>query len=211
MSDIVLYEYWRSSASYRVRIALGLKGLVWRSAPVDLLSRDQRSEGFALKNPQGRVPVLEIDGLTLTQSLAMIEYLEETRPVPALLPGDSAGRARVRALAHLVAMEVQPVLNMNVLERVESFGGGDSREGWMRHFMPQGLGSFEALLSAGPRGRFCHGDVPTLADICLVPQVYNALRWDIDLGLYPRISGVVSACEGEPAFAAAHPDNHKPN
>ena len=212
MSEVVLYDYWRSSASYRVRIALGLKGLNWTPVPMDLLARDQRTDAFKQINPQALVPVLKIDGLTLTQSLAIIDYLDETRPEPALLPNDAADRARVRALAHIIAMDVHPVNMFTVLEHVGDMVGGGQQAAldWMQRFMPPGLAAFERLLDDPATGRFCHGDAPGLADICLVPQAYNATRWGIDMTAYPRISAVVAACDDLPAFMAAQPDQHKP-
>lgn len=208
MSDIILYDYWRSSAAYRVRIALGLKGLAWRAVPIDLLRRDQRAPEHLARNPQGLVPVLEIDGRLLTQSLAIIEYLEETRPTPSLLPADAAGRARVRALADLIAMEIHPVNMLSVLDHVESLTGGGSAErvAWMQHFMPPGLSAFEAMLARDGTGRFCHGDAPGLADICLIPQIYNAERWGIELSGLPAVTRIVAACRDLAAFREAHPD-----
>lgn len=207
-SEITLYDYWRSSAAYRVRIALGLKGLGWTPVPVDLLQRDQRTPEHVARHPQGLVPVLKIDGLTLIQSLAIVEYLDETRPAPRLLPGEPIGRARVRSLAHVIAMEVHPVNVLSVLEHVDALTGGGqaARLAWMQRFMPPGLTAFEALLDTPATGRFCHGDAPGLADICLVPQVYNAERWGIDLSGFPQIRRITAACRELPAFRAAHPD-----
>ncbi|MSU91293.1 maleylacetoacetate isomerase [Rhodobacteraceae bacterium 2CG4] len=208
---ITLHDYWRSSASYRVRIALGLKGLGWTSAPVDLRTRENRAPAHLKRNPQGLVPVLDIDGHRLTQSLAIIEYLDETRPAPPLLPADPTERARLRAVAHAVAMEIAPVNNLSVVAHVEDLtGSAQARPDWMRHFMLPGLHAVEALLDHPATGPFCHGAAPGLADICVVPQVYNAERWQIPLDRMPRIRAVAAACAAVPAFVAAHPDRARP-
>lgn len=213
MTDqIVLYDYWRSSASYRVRIALGLKGLEWATVPVNLVKREQRTSDHQARHPQGLVPVLEIDGQSLIQSLAIVEYLDETRPDPPLLPGDPAERARLRAMAHVIAMEIAPVNMLSILEHVDQVTGQgpQARLDWMQHFMPPGLAAVEALLDHPTTGPFCHGAAPGLADLCLVPQIYNAQRWGISLDPLPRIRAVIAACETVPAFAAAHPDRARP-
>lgn len=210
MTDkIVLHDYWRSSSAYRVRIALNLLGLPHEVRPVDLVAGEQRAEGHLMANPQGLVPVLEIDGLRLTQSLAIIEYLDETRGA-GFLPQAPAAKARARTLAHAIAMEIQPVCNLRVARHAVSLGGAATMEGWMDHFIALGLDGFERLLAQGPETAFCHGDRPGLADICLIPQVYNARRWDIDLAAFPRISAIAARAEALPAFAAAHPDRVRP-
>jgi maleylacetoacetate isomerase len=208
-SETVLFDYWRSSASYRVRIALNLAGVAYRSIPVDLPGDEQAGDDHLARNPQGLVPVLDIDGLRLTQSLAIAEYLNETRPQAGLLPDDAAGRARVRMLAHAIAMEIHPVCNLRVVNRVEHLcgGGDDVRRDWMRHFIALGLNAFERLLQSGPAGRFCHGDQPSLADICLVPQFYNAARWGVDTSRLTRTNAVAAACAQLDPFAKAAPDN----
>lgn len=205
---IVLHDYWRSSSAYRIRIALNLLGLDYGSRPVDLVAGDQRSEGHLALNPQGLVPVLEIDGLRLTQSLAILDYLEETRAA-GFLPADPAGRARARAIAHAIAMEVQPVCNLRVARHAVSLGGTATMEGWMGHFIALGLAGVEGMLAEGPALPFCHGTAPGLADICLVPQIYNARRWGVDLAPYPRLTDIAERAEALPAFAAAHPDRAK--
>lgn len=207
MAMPVLYDYWRSSASYRVRIALNLAGVAHDAVPVDLLAGDQKSAAHLERNPQGLVPALEIDGEMLTQSLAIIEYLIETRGVQ-WLPDDPVGRVRVRALAHLIAMDIHPVCNSSVIAHVlELSGGGDAeRVAWMQRFIGQGLTAFEQLLDHRDSGRFCHGDEPGLADICLVPQLYNADRWGVDLSGFRRIQAIRAACNALPGVAAAHPD-----
>lgn len=209
MTACILFDYWRSSAAYRVRIGLNLLGIGHRRVPVDLLAGDQRGADNLARNPQGLVPTLEIDGLRLTQSLAILEYLEETRR-PGWLPADAPGRARVRALAHAVAMEIHPVCNLRVARHAVDLGGHATMEGWMQHFIPLGLQGLEAMLAGERPGRFCHGDGVTLADICLVPQLYNARRWGIDLAAYPRIATIDAACAALPGFAAALPERVKP-
>lgn len=204
-----LYDYWRSSASYRVRIALNMAGIAFESVPVDLLAQEQRSAGHLARNPQGLVPVLEIDGLKLTQSLAIIEYLDETRGL-GLLPSDAPGRARTRALAHAIAMEIHPVCNPRVVRHaVENSNGGMTTEDWMRHFIGFGLAAVEAMLGGNGGADFCHGQSVSLADICLVPQVYNARRWGVDLSAMPEVTRIDAALQAMPAFAAAHPDKSK--
>ncbi|WP_299863354.1 maleylacetoacetate isomerase [uncultured Hoeflea sp.] len=207
MAMPVLYDYWRSSASYRVRIALNLAGIAYETVPVDLLAGDQKAPAHLERNPQGLVPTLEIDGVMLTQSLAIIEYLIETRGAK-WLPDDPVGRARVRTLAHSIAMDIHPVCNTSVINHVlELTGGGDAeRVAWMRCFIGKGLAAFEKLLDHDATGRFCHGDQPGLADICLIPQLYNAERWGVDLSGLNRIEEIRTACEALPGFAAAHPD-----
>lgn len=205
-----LYDYWRSSAAYRLRIALGLIGEGWDAVPVDLTRGAQRAPDHLARNPQGLVPVLEIDGLSLTQSLAIVEYLDETRRA-GFLPEDAAGRARVRALAYAVAMEIHPVCNLRVARRaVEASGGAISMEDWMRGFIAPGLEAVERLLDHPATGRFCHGDAPGLADICLLPQLYNADRWGVSLNPLPRIRTIRAELDAIPAVAAAHPDRHAP-
>lgn len=206
-----LYGYWRSTAAWRVRIALNLKSLAWESVPVHLLrdGGEQRLPAFLALNPQGLVPALEIDGQLLTQSLAIIEYLDETRPAPPLLPADAAGRARVRSLAQLIAADIHPLNNLRVLQQLrDRFGLTDAqRDAWYRHWVEEGLRALEARLAREPAtGRFCHGDSPGLADCCLVPQLYNARRYGCELGGLPTVLAIETACRELDAFRAAEAD-----
>ncbi|MCY1742881.1 maleylacetoacetate isomerase [Ensifer sp. SL37] len=208
MSETVLYDYWRSSASYRVRIALNSLGESYRSVPVDLLAKAHKAPEHLVRNPQGLVPVLEIDGERFTQSLAIIEYLAETRATSGFLPEDAIGRQRVRSLSYAIAMDIHPVCNLSVVSHVMA-NAEDSeaaRRNWMRKFIGEGLAAFERLLDHSATGRFCHGNMPTMADFCLVPQVYNARRWDVDLSACPRLVAIDQNCAEIEAFARAHPD-----
>ena len=210
MSDrIVLYDYWRSSASYRVRIGLNLLGLSYESKAVDLVSGAQTSGDHLGRNPQGLVPVLDIDGHRLTQSLAILEYLDETREA-GFLPKEAVDRQRVCALAHAIAMEIHPVCNLRVAKHAVSLGGSATMEGWMQHFISLGLSGFEGLLAERPAGQFCYGNSVTLADICLVPQIYNARRWNVSLEPFARTIAIADRLEQISAFSAASPERVKP-
>ncbi|MGB7480437.1 MAG: maleylacetoacetate isomerase [Burkholderiaceae bacterium] len=205
-----LYTYFRSSAAYRVRIALNLKGLDYQTIPVHLLKDggQQLQPEYRALNPAALVPTLKEDDLVLTQSLAILEYLEETRPQPALLPADAAGRARVRALALTIACDIHPLNNLRVLRYLDHTLaiGADARQEWYRHWTANGLAAIEAHLAAEPAtGLFCHGDAPTIADCCLIPQVFNAERFGIDLAPYPTVRRIAAHCATLPAFIAAHP------
>lgn len=207
---VVLYDYWRSSTAYRLRIALGLAGIAFESRPVDLLRGEHTEDAYLCHNPQGQVPTLYLDGHRFTQSLAAIEYLDETGR-GQFLPKDPAGQARVRTIAYSIAMEIHPVCNLKVSRRVaEMTGRKDSAAEWMRHFMSTGLEAVERLLKSADTGLYCHGDKPTMADICLLPQVYNALRRDLPIGQLDRIASIAARLRRLDAFAAAHPDNFKP-
>lgn len=198
-----LYDYWRSSASYRVRIALGLAGEDWQTHSVNLVEAAQRSEEHLARNPQGLVPVLEIDGHSLTQSLAQIEYLDETRKL-GLLPVGAFERAEVRALSYAIAMEIHPICNLKVAKwAAEASDYTISTEAWMHHFITDGLEAFEQMLKGS---KYTYGSSVTMADICLMPQLYNAQRWEVDLAQYPKISSIQTALEDIPAFQNAHPD-----
>lgn len=208
----VLHDYWRSSASYRVRIALALKGIAYDRVPVDLVAGGQRAAAHLARNPQGLVPLLQIDGLLLTQSLAILDYLDETRPAPPLLPAAPADRAHVRALSLAIACEVHPLSNLSVLARVEALAGSEARAAWNRDNITQGLLAVEEMLDhPGFKGRFCHGDAPGLADCVLIPQLYNATRWGVGFDHLPRLAAIARACADLPAFRAAHPDNFNPS
>lgn len=204
--NVVLHDYWRSSASYRVRIALNLKGVAYEARAVNLVAGEQTAPAHLALNPQGLVPALEIDGLLLTQSLAMLEYLEETRPAPPLLPADPAARAQARALSLAIACEIHPVANLRTLARVEALGGADARGLWNRETIRGGLEAFERMLDHPAfTGAFCVGDTAGVADCVLIPQLYNAERWGVETGDLRRITAVAARCATEPAFVAAAP------
>lgn len=206
-----LHTYFRSSAAYRVRIALNLKGIQAEMAPVHLLKDggEQFSAAYDALNPSHLVPLLEDGGMRLTQSLAIIEYLDETHPQPPLLPPDARGRARVRALAQAIACDIHPINNLRVLKYLsEELGvSADQKNAWYRHWVALGLQALETQLAREPEtGRFCHGDTPTIADCCLVPQLYNARRFECDLTSYPTLLAIADRCEQLPAFADARPE-----
>lgn len=203
-----LYTYFRSSAAFRVRIALNLKGLSWEHAAISLPKGAHREDAFGAINPQRLVPALIEDGQLLTQSIAIMEYLEEKHPQPPLLPRDPLGRARVRSLALLIACEIHPLNNLRTLQHLKH-ALGQSEEGinaWYRHWVADGLAKFEAdLARAAGRGKFCHGDTPTMADCCLVPQIFNAKRYACELAPYPATMRVFEACMALDAFDRAQP------
>jgi maleylpyruvate isomerase len=206
---VILYDYWRSSSAWRVRIALHFKGIAFERRVVNLIKDggEQHTDAFRTLNPLGQVPVLvtqEKDGArTITQSMAIIGYLEETVPVPPLLPADPWLRARARQLAEIVNAGTQPLQNLTVLDHVEA--QGLDREAWARHFIASGLAALEAA-SQETEAIFLVGDAPSIADLYLVPQLYNARRWKVDLAPYPTLVRVDATCSGLPAFVAAHPD-----
>ena len=202
-----LYGYFRSSAAFRVRIALNLKGLAYEPAFVHLAKGEHRGHAYVAVNPQGLVPALAVDGHVLAQSLAIMEYLEETQPQPPLLPADALGRARVRNLALIVACEIHPLNNPRVLKYVKNIlGHGEEQvNAWYRHWIAEGLASLEAELRRPDTGRYSHGDAPGMADCCLVPQVFNAQRYQCDLAPYPTVMRVFGACMQLAAFDRAQP------
>jgi maleylacetoacetate isomerase len=204
-----LYDYWRSSAAYRVRIALNLKGLAYESVPVNLVAGEQVGATNRAVNPQGLVPTLEIDGVPITQSLAIIDWIEAHRPDPPLLPSEPLARARTLARALAIVADIHPVNNLRILKRLESQFGADqaAKDDWYRHWVTEGFAALEAMAGKGP---FLGGAAPDLADICLVPQMYNARRFDVALDAYPKLVAADAAASALPAFRAAYPDAVKP-
>ncbi|MDH4061351.1 MAG: maleylacetoacetate isomerase [Aquincola sp.] len=202
-----LYNYFRSSASYRVRIALALKGLEYDYVPVHLVKNEQFAESYVAVSASRLVPTLIDDAQVLTQSLAIIEYLDETHPEPPLLPGDAAGRARVRALAYDVACEIHPLNNLRVLRYLvrDLKVSEEDKDRWYRHWVETGLETVERQLDDARTGRFCHGNAPSLADVVLVPQIFNARRYDCRLDHVPRVMRVFDACMALPAFEGTQP------
>ncbi|RLJ51986.1 maleylacetoacetate isomerase/maleylpyruvate isomerase [Litoreibacter meonggei] len=202
-----LYSYWRSSTSYRVRAALNLKRLSYEIVPVDLVAGVQRKEDYLTLNPGAGVPTLVLeDGTTLTQSLAILDYLDATWPEPQLIPFDPLQRARVLAAAHTVALDIHPVNNLRVLGELKTRFGAtqDQLTDWMCHWMRLGFEALEAQLEENTP--FVFGAVPDIADLCIIAQLYNARRWGLDLTHYPKLRGVEEACLALPEIAAAHPD-----
>jgi maleylacetoacetate isomerase len=210
MSTIVLHDYYRSSAAYRVRIALNLKGLEYESRTVNLLHSEQQGDEYRALNPHGLVPMLEIDGCKLTQSLSIIMYLATRYPEPPLLPADAADAAHVRSMALSIACDIHPLNNLRVLKYLKGELGAsqDEVDAWYRHWIVQGLAPLEAV--AAPRaGAFLFGDTPTIADVCLVPQLFNARRFDVPLDAYPTLLRADANANTLDAFAAAHPDKQE--
>lgn len=203
---LTLYTYWRSTTSYRVRIALALKNIPFTSRPVDLVAGDQQKADYAALNPVKGVPTLVLeDGTALTQSMAILDYLDHRVPDPALLPADDARhRARILAAALVFATDVHPVNNLKVVNRVKDLADADAGIAWMRHWMHEGFAAFDKLIE--PDTPFAFGDQPTLADICLVAQLYNAHRWEVDLSATPRLLDIEKRCLALPAFDAARPE-----
>ena len=202
------YGYFRSSAAYRCRIAFNLKGLQPEFASIHLREGKQRAPDFLKLNPQGLVPALEVDGRILTQSLAIIEWLDETHPKPAFLPVDALDRAHVRALALSIAADIHPLQNLRVLKHLKTEYGQDQAglDRWCRHWIEGGLAAFEAgLVNSGRSDAFCFGDTPGLADICLVPQMFSAARFGADVSNLKTLQRIMKTCEAHPAFAHAHP------
>ena len=204
--QLTLHGAWQSSAAYRVRIALNLKGLAYETVPVNLVSSQHLEPPYANLNPQRLVPALEADGRVLTQSLAILEWLDETVPQPRLLPADPFDRALVRAMAQIVASDIHPVNNLRVLRALTGLGVDEpGREAWIGRWITDGFTALEAMIVQHGKG-YAFGDTPGLADCCLVPQVYNAERFKTDLAPFPAIRAVAARCAEHPAFAAAHPN-----
>jgi len=206
---INLYGYYRSSAAYRVRIALQLKGLKWQNVPVNLLVGEQKEHAFRQLNPQGLVPTLSMEDTLLSQSLAIIEWLDEEYPQVELLPRGAIEKAQVRGLAYQVAMEIHPLNNLRVVKYLKDDLALDESQkmNWYRHWIAQGFSALEqSLQQVNCQGRYCFGEKPTLADICLIPQVYNALRFDCEMRDYPLINGVWQHCNSLTAFQTALPE-----
>jgi maleylacetoacetate isomerase len=199
-----LYTYFRSSAAYRVRIALNLKGVAYEAVPVNLLKGEHRDEAYRVVNPHGRLPALDLGDTVLVQSPAILEYLDEVFPEPPLLPGDPVQRAKIRAVASLVGCDIHPLNNLAVLSYIKRQLGHDQAtvDEWYAHWIRQGFDAIETMIKPGP---FAFGSQPTLADIYLVPQIFNARRFNIPLDAYPNIVSVEAACAAQPAFQEAAP------
>ncbi len=209
MSDTILFDYWRSSASYRVRIALNLKGIAYRAVPTDLLTRQQKAPDYVARNPQGLVPMLQIDGHDLTQSLAIIDYLDATRPEPRLIPAEPVARAETLARAMVIIADIHPLNNLRMLQYLKNEMGQEQAaiDTWYRHWIAEGFAALEQL---APETGLFGGDAPDLTDVCLVPQVMNARRFELDMVPYPRLVRIDAELQALPAFAAAHPERVKP-
>ncbi|MEO9517188.1 MAG: maleylacetoacetate isomerase [Paracoccaceae bacterium] len=203
-----LYSYWRSTTSYRVRAALNLKGIAYETVSVDLVAGDQRGSEYVALNAGKGVPTLILDdGTVLTQSMAILEYIDATWPDPHLIPNDPLMRAQVMAVAQTVAMDIHPVNNLRLMGELKSRFGArpEQAKDWMCHWMAEGFGALEAMLP--DRDAFAFGDAPNIADICITAQVYNARRWGVDLIDFPNIARIEHLCLNQSAFADAHPDN----
>ena len=205
---MILHGYWRSGAAYRVRIALALKGLTYDQSGHDLRTGAQKAPDYVALNPQGMVPALQVDDAVLTQSPAILEWLEETHPAPALLPSDALGRAHVRAMAALIGCDIHPLNNLRVGKALrEGFGADQAAvDAWAARWIVPGFEALEALVARHGSG-WSYGDTPTLADCYLIPQIYSAGRFNVALDAFPRLLAIDEAAKAHPAFVAAHPDN----
>lgn len=204
---MILHGYWRSGTSYRTRIALNLKGLAYETAALDLRKAEQKACAYLALNPQGLVPALEVDGLVLTQSPAILEWLEDVHPAPPLLPAEAGDRARVRAMCALIGCDVHPLNNLRVLKALRETFGADqaATDAWAERWIAAGFDALETLVARHGAG-WSFGDSPTLADCYLIPQLYSARRFNVALDRWPRLLAVEAAAETHPAFQAAHPD-----
>jgi maleylpyruvate isomerase len=204
---VVLHDYWRSGAAYRVRIALNLKGVAYDQIPVDLRAGAHRNAAYLAVNPQGLVPAVEVEGEVLTQSLAVLEWIEERWPDPALLPSDLIGRAQVRAMTAMVACDIHPLHNLRTLQSIRNDLGADEAQvaAWTQRWIGAGFQALETLIGRHGAG-WAWGDAPTLADCALLPQIYSARRFEVDLAPYPAIRAIEARAAEHPAFAAAHPN-----
>jgi len=211
MPEYILHNYFRSTTSLRVRVALNMKGLDYEYVSYALLNKDHKSDAYLKLNPQGLVPALEIKNeAVLTQSMAILEYLDEVHPEPPLLPENALGRARVRALAGIIAVDIHPINNLRILKYLDAeFGAdADAKKTWFQKWAHQGMKALEIRLVDEPAtGKFCHGDTPTLADICLYAQMFNNQRFELDMSSFPTIMAIFRECECLPAFADAAPLN----
>lgn len=209
MSDTILFDYWRSSASYRVRITLNLKQIAYQAVPTDLLTRAQKAPDYVARNPQGLVPMLHIDGHDLSQSLAIIDYLDATRPEPRLIPVEPAARAAMLARAMIIIADIHPVNNLRMLQYLKAEMGQDQEaiDTWYCHWIAEGFAALEVL--APDTGLF-GGSLPDLTDVCLVPQMANARRFNLDMTPFPRLARIDADLQAIPAFAEAHPERVKP-
>jgi maleylacetoacetate isomerase len=206
--SLTLHSAWRATAPYRVRIALNLKGLAFDYAPVNLLGGEQRAPAYRAVNPQALLPALEADGAILTQSLAILEWLEETHRDPPILPADPAGRAVVRAMADIVACDIHPVNNLRILQVLAELGhpmGGPDQLAWGARWINDGFSALEPMVERHSRG-FAFGATPTIADCVLIPQIWSSARFAVDLAAYPALASLAAHATGHPAFQAAHPD-----
>lgn len=208
MATLTLYSMWRATAPYRVRIGLALKGLAFDYVPLDFAAGEQRGEAYRRVNPQALSPTLEADGLRLTQSLAILEWLEETHPHPALLPSAPADRAVVRAMADIVACDIHPLNNLRVLQALNAMGhviGGEAQQAWGARWINDGFAALESLVARHGDG-FAFGATPTLADCLIVPQVWSSSRFKVDMAPFPALAAVAALAADHPAFQAAHPE-----
>lgn len=205
---MILHGYWRSGAAYRTRIALALKGIDYEQKGHDLRTGAQKDPAYLALNPQGMVPALEAEGVVLTQSPAILEWLEETHPTPALLPADPVARAEVRAMSALIGCDIHPLNNLRVGKALrETFGADQAAvDAWAARWIVPGFEALEALVARHGAG-WCHGDTPTLADCYLVPQIYSAGRFNVSMDAFPKLRAIDDAAKSHPAFIAAHPDN----